>query len=438
VTGPTASTAFFFTHNHPIHPSKLPQREHLLNSNKQDFETMTSSCSQIVDAGGPRETDLLFVDNECLGYSPCDAEHLRQKKSLWQALQERRDFSGPIQARKANFSLMFGQVVALVATSMNAASFTLEYGLGKVFPMFLMFHSYIVLSFHLLWSNKCNRNDLSPYQAPYRLLGLRIRVPWYYYFCLSVLDVGPNYLALLAINRTSLTSATLLGSLTIPSTMFFCSLLLAKVYRPFHFAGVVMCMTGGAITILMDKNAGADNAHPESFTGDILCVLSALGYGVGDAAAEFCSKHIDRVEYVGAIGLFGAMWTFLIFPFFEWDAVVAFYTDRETLLPALGVMLWYIVSLVAYYVFESLFLKRSDATLLNLSLQTSNFWAILFSVLAFHEKPEPQFYLAVSLVTAGVVCYELCGNASGTTEYNETNDRSLASSNGSPPRRTHV
>ncbi|KAL3924595.1 MAG: hypothetical protein SGARI_006004 [Bacillariaceae sp.] len=175
-------------------------------------------------------------------------------------------------------------------------------------------------------------------------------------------------------------------------------------------------MMGGIITILMDKNTGADNAHPESFLGDVLCVISALGYGIGDAAAEFCSKHVDRVEYVGAIGLFGAMWTLIIFPIFEWDAVVNLYTDTETLLPALGVMFWYIVSLVAYYVFESIFLKKSDATLLNLSLQTSNFWAILFSVVAFHEKPEPQFYLAVALVTAGVFCYELCGNSSGAKE----------------------
>jgi solute carrier family 35, member F1/2 len=347
-----------------------------------------------------------------------DAPHNRQRPtSFWQELGERRDTHGRIPSRKAEFSLIFGQVVALVATSMNAASFTLEYGLGKVFPMFLMFWSYVVLSLHLCWSSSSSHEDEPP---AYRLFSLKLRAPSWYYLGLSILDVGPNYLALLAMNRTSLTSATLLGSLTIPSTMFFCNLLLKKVYRPFHFAGVALCMMGGTITILMDKNAKAEDVvHPDSFSGDILCILAAVGYGIGDAAAEFCSKHIDRVEYVGMIGLFGMMWCLIIFPLLEWDHVMDLFTDTENLLPAIGVIVWYIASLAGYYVFESLFLKKSDATLLNLSLQTSNFWAILFSVIAFHEKPELQFYVAVSCVIGGVACYELCGNSSSSATIDE-------------------
>ncbi|KAG7341986.1 solute carrier family 35 related protein [Nitzschia inconspicua] len=353
----------------------------------------------------------------------------QQARSFWKDLERRRDGHAPIPPRKAQLSLMFGQLVALVATSMNAASFTLEYGLNKVFPMFLMFWSYLVLSFHLYWSSRsetCIRGALSApdNSVSYSLFCLKLRAPWWYYLCLSILDVCPNYLALLAMNRTSLTSATLLGSLTIPSTMFFCTLLLRKIYRPFHFVGVSLCMMGGAVTILMDKDTKAeDAAHPDSFYGDILCILAAFGYGIGDAAAEFCSKHIDRVEYVGMIGLFGMMWCLIIFPIFEWEQVVDLFTDVDTFVEAVGIIFWYITSLTGYYVFESLFLKKSDATLLNISLQTSNFWAILFSVVAFQEKPEPQFYLAVSLVTGGVACYELCGNASSSTAFNPVERR---------------
>jgi solute carrier family 35, member F1/2 len=340
-------------------------------------------------------------------------------KSFWQGLTEKRDAHGSVPSRKAHISLMFGQLVALVATSMNAASFTLEYGLNKVFPLFLMFWSYLILSFHLyrnIGDNTFRSTPLSADDASYRLFCLKLRAPWWYYLCLSVMDVGPNYLALLAMNRTSLTSATLLGSLTIPSTMFFCRLLLRKEYRPFHFVGVVLCMMGGTITVLTDKNANSeDAAHPDSFYGDILCILAALGYGIGDAAAELSSKHIDRVEYVGMIGLFGMMWCLVLFPIIEWDHVVDLFADGKRFISAMIVILWYITSLVGYYVLESLFLKKSDATLLNLSLQTSNFWAILFSAIVFHEVPELQFFVAVSLVTGGVACYELRGNLSATS-----------------------
>jgi hypothetical protein len=54
----------------------------------------------------------------------------------------------------------------------------------------------------------------------------------------------------------------------------------------------------------------------------------------------------------------------------------------------------------------------SDATLLNLSLQSSNLWAILFSVAAFRESPSLLFYIAVIFVVAGVFVYEILGNAS--------------------------
>jgi len=350
----------------------------------------------------------------------------RGLSSVWKDLEQRRQIHGPMQSRKAKYSILLGQIVALVAASMNAASFTLEYGMNKVFPMFLMFHSYLVLSFHLLWNNKTVLHE----ETHYKMLCIKLRCPWYYYLGLSILDVGPNYLSLMALNRTSLTSATLLGSLTIPSTMFFCRILLVKAYGPMHFVGVTLCIAAGLLTLKMDKDDSSTD-HPDSFSGDILCVLAALGYGIGDAAAEFWSKHVDRVEYLGMIGIGGMFWCLIIVPIFEREAVLDLFTDRQSFLPVLLVILWYIASLVGYYVFESIFLKKSDATLLNLSLQTSNFWAVIFSIVVFQEKPGPQFYVAVSMVIAGVICYELCGNSPSHPE--EARMELLPTTSQSPP-----
>jgi len=177
-------------------------------------------------------------------------------------------------------------------------------------------------------------------------------------------------------------------------------------------------MLGGSITVLTDKgdtssSDGNDTAaHPNIYSGDILAVLAALGYGVGDACAEFWCKNVNREEYLGMLGLFGAIWTLAASFVYERNAVLEVFTtaDNETMLRTLGAILWYTVSLVAYYVFQSWFLIKSDATLLNLSLQTSNFWAILFSVVAFRETPDIQFYAAIVLVVSGVFVYEICGN----------------------------
>jgi hypothetical protein len=67
---------------------------------------------------------------------------------------------------------------------------------------------------------------------------------------------------------------------------------------------------------------------------------------------------------------------------------------------------------VTYYISTTLFYVKSDATLLNISLQCSNLWAILFSAAAFHELPPTLFYVALVLVVGGVFVYELCGKQS--------------------------
>ena len=353
-----------------------------------------------------------------------------------------------IKPRNKWMALGFGQFIVLVATTMNASSYVLEYSMHRVFPMFLLFNSYVVLALHLLWSVNSNKKKTKEHtEEKTRIsncfLNLNLRTPWYYYLLLSCLDVGPNYMTLLAMKNTSFTSATLLGSLTIPSTMIFCRLLLGKRYRSMHYIGVILCMVGGCITVFTDKisimSSTGEIPHPHSYGGDIFAILASLGYGVGDACSEFWVKHVDRKEYLGMLGLFGAIWTLVVFLVYERDEVLnVFASDTKTMIQTVGVILWYNVSLVAYYVFQSIFLMGSDATLLNLSLQTSNFWAIVLSIVIFGEAPDIHLYASLFMVLSGVFVYEFYGNAIDTrleaSNDSITNESSPLNKENSLPR----
>jgi solute carrier family 35 protein F1/2 len=145
--------------------------------------------------------------------------------------------------------------------------------------------------------------------------------------------------------------------------------------------------------------------------GDALAMLAAILYGLTDTIAEYSIKHIDRVEYLGILGLFGSMWTALLLVWLEGRQFVAFFWSGSRVAgfeTAVATMLWYIGSLLAYYLSASFFLETSDATLLNLSLQAANLWSILVSVLMYQNIPAFGFYVAVILVVSGVVVYE-CG-----------------------------
>ena len=132
-------------------------------------------------------------------------------------------------------------------------------------------------------------------------------------------------------------------------------------------------------------------------------------YGLGDAVAEYTVKNLDRFEYLGMLGVFGAVLTGLTFPILEHGALqdLAAMPMEETR-QVVALLLWYILSVLLYYVAETKFLVSSDATLLNLSMQSVNLWAVVFTVTAYRESgPPPIFVAALTLVFAGVFVYEM-------------------------------
>ena len=80
----------------------------------------------------------------------------------------------------------------------------------------------------------------------------------------------------------------------------------------------------------------------------------------------------------------------------------------------------------------------SDATLLNLSLQTSNFWAIVLSIVIFGETPDLHLYASLFMVLSGVFVYEFYGNAIDTrleaSNDSITNESSPLNKENSLPR----
>ncbi|KAL3944780.1 MAG: hypothetical protein SGBAC_001151 [Bacillariaceae sp.] len=195
--------------------------------------------------------------------------------------------------------------------------------------------------------------------------------------------------------------------------MAVCGVILGKKFQRAHYAGVALCLTGGLLTLWTDANqsgTGDAIAQPHSYFGDICATLAAVLYGVADSVGEFWTKHIDRKEYLGMIGLHGATFSFVVVLFAERRVLFSLVGTGMFGLEACGIAFWYTLSLVSFYVLASLFLEFSDATLLTLSLQSSNIWAILFSIAAFHLVPPIPVFVAGALIAAGVTVYEILGN----------------------------
>ena len=164
------------------------------------------------------------------------------------------------------------------------------------------------------------------------------------------------------------------------------------------------------MTIYTDStDEGSSQTGKSEAFGDMLAVVAALMYGLGDAVAEYTVKNLDRFEYLGMLGLFGAIITGLTFPFIELKSLEdVFTTPTNKPGEVVAMYLWYIFSVLLYYVLEARFLMSSDATMLNLSMQSVNIWAAVFSLMRYHGRGVSSlFWVSLLLVFTGVFVYEM-------------------------------
>lgn len=398
-----------------------------------------------------------------------------------------------LQQRKHWMAVALGQCIAFIAASMNVTSFLLVQNHGVKTQLFQLFFIYIFLVLHLFFRRQqdsttwmttsihenipyamsqiedrdvdndvVNQNSNSSIHTsddipnhnesntrmdePDETIipshtfpffpSLRLRIPWYMYFGMSIVDVIPNFMSLYSYRYTSLTSTTLLSSLTVPSTMLFSRCILRKQFSGHHYIGVLLCVLGGMLTVYVDafgdstrttsaNDSIANNStafantvveppgQPQkSYIGDVLAICSAVMYGLGDCIAEYSVKHIDRCEYLGMLGFFGILITGAAFPLLEYDAIRDLFhiiASGQEGVKVVVLFLCFIASVCFYYVTEAYFLVTSDATLLNLSMQSVSLWVFLFSVAAYqgNRQPPSTFFLALLFVGSGVFIYEM-------------------------------
>jgi solute carrier family 35 protein F1/2 len=435
-------------------PMSLSQPSSLMENDLQALVEGSNVNSRSRNGGGQHDCGVVAVV-------------LPSLKGFWLAVRERRLRSSgngkKIRPRSRLAAVALGQAIALAAAAANAVSYSLANTYGLQIQFLQLVPVYMLLSLHLI----CRREHViddgtsAGHEIPPGLHGgaaalevpgtrIRLRVPWHVYGLVSVLDVIPNLLQLLSFRYTSLTSTTLLGSLTVPSTMLFSYLLLAKRFLPVHYAGACLCVVGGIVAGWSDAGAPklitktnatfvTSAASPvaaatfafdegeteplgrwrgwtsseEALAGDALAFVAAVLYGLGDAVGEYAVKYIDRREYLGMLGLFGTILSGTAVPLLERSGVEQLRSERcREIFPLLVL---YVACVVFYYVAAARFYSSSDATLLNLCLLASNLWVLGLSALFAGGFPwaaaggpaSPPLYAAALLLTVtGVALYQ--------------------------------
>ncbi|KAJ6873776.1 hypothetical protein NC651_032581 [Populus alba x Populus x berolinensis] len=247
-----------------------------------------------------------------------------------------------------------------------------------------------------------------------------LKAKWYYYAILSLVDVEANFLVVKAYQYTPITSVMLLDCWSIPCVMVLTWFFLSTKYRFKKIAGVVVCVAGLVMVVFSDVHAGDRSGGSSPRKGDALVIAGATLYAISNASEfdlgrqvgspdidwmEFLVKNADRVELMSLLGFFGAIISAIQIDNYrsilEPNEVKSIHWSAGAALPFFG----FAVAMFLLYSLVPILLKISGSTMLNLSLLTSDMWAVVISIFAYHEKVDWMYFLAFTAVAVGLVVY---------------------------------
>eukprot|EP00291_Cryptomonas_curvata_P003772 CAMPEP_0172191046 /NCGR_PEP_ID=MMETSP1050-20130122/23464_1 /TAXON_ID=233186 /ORGANISM="Cryptomonas curvata, Strain CCAP979/52" /LENGTH=234 /DNA_ID=CAMNT_0012866013 /DNA_START=276 /DNA_END=978 /DNA_ORIENTATION=+ len=190
------------------------------------------------------------------------------------------------------------------------------------------------------------------------------------FIILAVADVEANFLIVKAYQYTTITSVTLLDCFTVPCVVVLSAAILGVRYRVLHWLGILACLVGLVLIVFSDLSKAEPGPDPlpaprDRLLGDGLVLCGAGLYAVS-----------NTMQVVGdGPGAAGAFTTCLFLLY--------------SLVPKVLVL--------------------SGSTFLNLSILTSDFWAVLFGVTVLQERPSLLYFAAFAATLAGLVLYHAHG-----------------------------
>ncbi|XP_062198892.1 uncharacterized protein LOC133901562 [Phragmites australis] len=233
-----------------------------------------------------------------------------------------------------------------------------------------------------------------------------LTINWYYYLILGIVDVEANYIVVKAYQYTSLTSVMLLDCWSIPCVIVLTWIFLKTKYGLRKLIGVGVCVAGLVLVVFSDVHASYRAKGPNPLKGDFLVIGGSTLYAISNVTEEYFVKESNRVEVMAMLGVFGAIISGIQISILERQELRSTHWNAGAILPFIG----FALAMFLFYSTVPIILKICGATMLNLSLLTSDMWAVLIRIFAYHEKVDWMYFVAFAATAVGLVIYSYKGS----------------------------
>ncbi|KAF5473832.1 hypothetical protein F2P56_005787 [Juglans regia] len=294
---------------------------------------------------------------------------------------------GSHEIKRTLYLLFLGQVVSFVLALMSFTS-SLIADLGVDTPLTQTLFAYLGLA--LIYGS------IVLYRRQ------KLRVSWYWYLLLGFVDVQGNYLVNEAFQFSSITSVTLLDCWTIAWVLILTWFFLGTRYSLWQLFGAAICVLGLGLVLISDAGVGGGGGS-KPLLGDILVIAGTIFYAMSNVGEEFCVKQKDRVEVIAMLGIYGFLVSVVQASIIELKSLESVEWSTDIILAFAG----YALSTFMLYSLVPFVLKLSGATMFNLSILTSDMWAVVVRIFFYHQQVDWLYYFAFAIVVIGLIIYSI-------------------------------
>ncbi|KAI8985229.1 solute carrier family 35 member SLC35F1/F2/F6 [Pilobolus umbonatus] len=224
----------------------------------------------------------------------------------------------------------------------------------------------------------------------------------------SFIDVQANVLAVLAFKNTSVLSALILASWSVPCVLLLSILFLGARYNRVQLMCSFMCLMGLGMLIYGDIVSQENTTDNHSWIGDMICLVSATLYAISNVTEEHLIKQYTSSEFLGKIGLVGAIICGIQAYYFEYDEWMSIQWSWSIL----ALIMVYVTSIFIIYSLVPIIYRQAGATFLSMSMITSNFYSLFVGIFILDAKMPPLYPLAYALVIINIILFTMTSTPS--------------------------
>ena len=225
-------------------------------------------------------------------------------------------------------------------------------------------------------------------------------ISWWKYFLVAFFGVIGDWTSVMAYNMTSLASAMLLGT----TVVFWVAPLSYFVFkRKINWKQFLsMLLAAGGISLVLV----ADGTEGSILIGNIVALLSAVCYAISTVTQEKLVNDASIRLYLCRFSICALPLSLVLSGATEWKIISTYNWNWKVIL----MMIAYAILLASYYMLSPLIMQHSNATVMNLSILTSNFYSLAISIFIFHSKASWLYLVGFFCIPIAITLFVLMEN----------------------------